>query len=103
MLSPDSTRPDPPPIPTITPNIKTKKATPTIQQEYKWEQVVSRDSIEPVYDPVFLPANEIGYEDEELVIGVEINGDARAYAIGALSVREMVNDTVGDTPILVTW
>ena len=72
-------------------------------QSYTWEQVLSRDSIQPIYNPVFVPATEARYKDDELVIGVEIQGDARAYAIGALSVREMVNDTVGGTPILVTW
>ena len=34
---------------------------------------------------------------------VAINGEAKAYAIGPLNGREMVNDTVGGTPVLVTW
>jgi hypothetical protein len=71
--------------------------------EYRWSQLLGRDSIPPVYDPQFAPAAEAPYNDDELVIGVEINGEAKAYAIGPLNSREMVNDTVGGIPILVTW
>lgn len=41
--------------------------------------------------------------DEEGVIGVLINGEARAYPIRLLSLHEIVNDTVGGQPIAVTW
>ncbi len=71
--------------------------------EYRWSQLLARDSIFPVYDPEFAPANEAPYDDEEMVIGVALNGEAKAYAIGPLNNREMVNDTVGGVPILVTW
>jgi hypothetical protein len=36
-------------------------------------------------------------------MGLEINGEARAYPIGIMRIREMVNDDVGGTPVLVTW
>jgi hypothetical protein len=71
--------------------------------EYRWNQLLGRDSIYPVYEPEFAPAESAPYDDNELVIGVEINGEAKAYAIGPLNSREMVNDTVGDVPVLVTW
>ncbi len=70
---------------------------------YSWRQLLSRDSIAPIYDPTFVSAEEAPYDDNELVIGVEINGQAKAYAIGPLNGREMVNDTLGGVPILVTW
>jgi hypothetical protein len=38
-----------------------------------------------------------------MVMGLEINGDARAYPTGMLRAREMVNDEVGGTPVLVSW
>jgi hypothetical protein len=38
-----------------------------------------------------------------LVIGVEHNGEARAYPIDLLSLHEVVNDVVGGRPIAVTW
>ena len=71
--------------------------------EYRWSQLLARDSIFPIYNPQFAPAEQAPYDDNELVIGVEINGEAKAYAIGPLNGREMVNDTVGGVPILVTW
>lgn len=73
------------------------------EREYNWNQLLGRDAILPIYEPVFVSAQEAPYADDELVIGVELNGDARAYAIGPLNGREMVNDTVGGVPILVTW
>jgi hypothetical protein len=38
-----------------------------------------------------------------LVIGVEHNGEARAYPVELLSLHEVVNDVVGGRPIAVTW
>lgn len=41
--------------------------------------------------------------DEEYVIGVVRHGEARAYPIRLLSNHELVNDTIGGEPILVSW
>lgn len=43
------------------------------------------------------------YMPDEIVIGVEFNGDARAYSVSLLSRHEIVNDTVGGIHIAVTW
>lgn len=56
-------------------------------------------------DTVFVTA-EIGsreWMDDELVIGVAINNDARAYPIRLLSQHEIANDTIGGHPVAVTW
>ena len=37
------------------------------------------------------------------VIGVNINGESRAYPIPYLSAHEIVNDVVGGQPIAATW
>jgi hypothetical protein len=71
--------------------------------EYTWSQLLSRDAIRPIYDPQFVPADEAGYADDELVMGIAIDGEAKAYPVGLLNSREMVNDELGGTPILVTW
>ncbi len=71
--------------------------------EYTILQIIPRDGILPVYNPHFVSAEESNYRDDELVMGLEINGDARAYSVGMLRSREMVNDEVGGTPVLVTW
>ncbi len=41
----------------------------------------------------------------ELVLGVEVNGEARAYPINMLTgpEREILNDTLGGQPIAATW
>ncbi len=68
-----------------------------------FRQLLPRDAIRPVYDPVFVSASESGWHDQALVVGLEINGDARAYPVSFLNRREIVNDHVGKTPVLVTW
>ena len=71
--------------------------------EYTWSQLLSHDAIRPIYDPEFVSADQAGYEDGELVMGLTIDGEAKAYPVGLLNTREMVNDELGGTPILVTW
>jgi hypothetical protein len=75
----------------------------TEMPEYTWSQLLSRDAILPIYEPEFVPADQAGYADDELVMGVAIAGEAKAYPVGLLNSREMVNDELGGTPILVTW
>ncbi len=62
-----------------------------------------RDAIVPVYEPSFVSPDEIELWPNELVMGVEINGESHAYPIGLMRIREMVNDEVGGVPILVSW
>ena len=66
-------------------------------------QLLRPDDIPPIYAPEFAAASEASLPDDELVIGLSINGDARAYPAGILYTREMVNDVVGGAPVLVSW
>ena len=66
-------------------------------------QLLPKDAIRPIYEPRFVSASAAGLGPEDLVMGVSINGDSRAYPVGILTFREMVNDVVGGVPILVTW
>ena len=50
-----------------------------------------------------MPASAAPLDDDDLVLGVEIGGESRAYPVGTLNGREMVNDEVGGVPILVSW
>lgn len=59
--------------------------------------------IEPVYDPTFVSGSDSEWIEGTLVIGVELNGEAKAYPVNFLNSREMVNDWIGGTPVLVTW
>jgi len=46
-----------------------------------------------------------GFDDNELVIGLQINGEARAYPVNFINdpEHEVINDDLGDVPIAVTW
>ena len=66
-------------------------------------QLLERDAIRPIYRPLIVDAEEADLVADELVLGVQIGGESRAYPIGTLRFREIVNDVLGDTPILVTW
>jgi len=41
--------------------------------------------------------------NDELVLGVDINGAAKAYPTRILSWHELVNDRFGGLPALVSW
>ncbi len=66
---------------------------------------VPRDGIPPIDNPKFTTpeaANEwLG--DEEPVILLEINGEARAYPLQILIWHEIVNDDIGGVPVAVTF
>lgn len=66
-------------------------------------QLVPRDGIRPVYEPKFSPAAEAPLKDDELVLGVAVGEEAKAYPVTILNFREMVNDELAGIPTLVTW
>lgn len=68
-----------------------------------FRQLLPRDAIHPVYNPTFRSAGSTEWTAETLVIGVELNGEAKAYPLSFLTFREMVNDWIGGSPVLVTW
>ena len=49
--------------------------------------------------PVTDAAGGDWYDDDRIVFGVEINGEARAYPRNIMEIREMVNDTLGGREI----
>lgn len=64
-----------------------------------------RDGIPPIDTPKFVTftvADEWLHDDEP-VVSFEHNGDARAYPIQILMFHEIVNDTVGEKPVSVTF
>lgn len=67
--------------------------------------LLPKDAIPAIFNPSFVDAAEGNNQlrDEDLVLGVSINGDTRAYGVANLSSHEIVNDTVGGAAIAVTW
>jgi hypothetical protein len=63
------------------------------------------DGIPPIDDPQFVAVSEADewLNDAEPVLVVDIDGDVRAYPIQILIWHEIVNDTVGGTPLAVTY
>ncbi|GJG85090.1 hypothetical protein tb265_02710 [Gemmatimonadetes bacterium T265] len=49
------------------------------------------------------PAAGNGVDPRRLVVGVEVNGEARAYPLQFIGYHHQVRDTVGGTPVLVTY
>ncbi len=63
-----------------------------------------RDTIPPIDDPRLWPVVEIkGIGKLEPVLSVGINGDFRAYPLRILLWHEIVNDTVGGVPVLISY
>jgi hypothetical protein len=80
--------------------------TPTVDlslSNIPFVPLLPRDAIAPVYDPEFVGAENSPLQDDELVMGVAIDGEAKAYPVTVLRFREMVNDELAGWPILVTW
>ena len=83
----------------------TDTQVPMQERELEIITLLPKDGIPAIDNPVFISAEEadLQYEPDELVIGVNFDGDARAYSIPMLSSHEIVNDTVGSRKIAVTW
>jgi len=64
-----------------------------------------KDCIPAIDDPSFTSAGAAGdwLADDDLVIGVEHDGEARAYPFRILNVHEIVNDEIGGRPVAVTY
>ncbi|WP_299681170.1 DUF3179 domain-containing protein [uncultured Dokdonia sp.] len=67
--------------------------------EIRWGGV-QQDGIPPLRNPTMIPANRANYlEDDHIVFGIEVNGDARAYPKRILAWHEMFVDEVGGIPV----
>ena len=63
-----------------------------------------KDGIPSIDNPVFADISESHFmSDSDTVIGLEINGEAKAYPIFILVWHEIINDKVGGTPVSVTY
>ena len=62
------------------------------------------DGIPPLDHSPLLNAAEQNYlEDEDLVFGIAINGETRAYPLKIMDWHEMANDTIGDIPVALAY
>ena len=68
-----------------------------------FRQLLGRDQIEPVYNPVFTAADRVDWPLDSLIIGVAGSDTAKAYPVTHLNQHEMVIDHLEGMPILVSW
>jgi hypothetical protein len=105
--SPEAAEPEPTDTPsptsTATDALPTEEAASN--EEYKIVTLLPKDAIPAIDEPEFygILDAEREYHPQELVMGVEVDGEARAYSVALLSRHEIVNDTVGGHPISITW
>jgi hypothetical protein len=89
---------DKPEIPTVGPRELVIQGDPV-------RIILPVDGIASVDSPEFLSAAEADavYSDDEPILGVVVDGDARAYSLWHLDRHEIVNDVVGGQPLAATW
>ncbi|MDG2423890.1 MAG: DUF3179 domain-containing (seleno)protein [Phycisphaerales bacterium] len=87
-------------------------SSPRIPLEMIEPATLHRDMIPIEVEPIILSPEDIKASNEgrrrylipnDLVIGIVIDGHARAYPLSILNVHEVINDRINDVPIAVTW
>jgi len=72
-------------------------------EEISWGGV-RVDGIPSLDNPTLIASSEASYMvDDDLVFGVEINGDARAYPLRIMGWHEMFNDVIGGVPVALAY
>ena len=67
------------------------------------EQVLARGAIPAILQPQFVPAREAEIPDDAWVLGVVVEGVAKAYSLNLLNQHEVVNDRSGGTAFAAVW
>ena len=67
--------------------------------------LLPKDAIPSIDFPEFYTVAEadLEYNPQEFIIGVLIEGEARAYSTALLDNHDIVNDSIGGHKIAVTW
>lgn len=72
-------------------------------EEISWGGV-RKDGIPSLDNPDLLTATDADYlRDDDLVFGVSINGDARAYPLRIMGWHEMFNEVIGGVPVALAY
>ncbi len=66
-------------------------------------QILERGDIPAIDAPEYVAAAEAEIRDDAWVLGVVIDGQARAYSLELLNNHEVVNDSIGDTDFAAVW
>ena len=72
-------------------------------EEITWGGVV-KDGIPSLDNPTLISATKAAYlRDDDLVFGVSINGDVRAYPLRIMGWHEMFNEVIGGVPVALAY
>ncbi len=69
----------------------------------EYQQILPRGGIPAVMNPVYVKAKDAEISPDTWVLGVVIDGQARAYSLNLLNHHEIVNDQIGSTPFAAVW
>ncbi|RMF59590.1 MAG: DUF3179 domain-containing protein [Calditrichaeota bacterium] len=69
----------------------------------EFHQILPRGRIAAITHPHFVPAKEAHISGNSWVLGVVIDGQARAYSLNLLNSHEIVNDQIGDKAFAAVW
>ena len=69
----------------------------------EFEQIIPRGRIAAISKPTFVPAAEASISGNAPILGVVIDGQARAFSLNLLNHHEVVNDQIGDTAYAAVW
>lgn len=86
----------------VTPSVQTGLPTPeATERTLEIVTLLPRDAIPAIDNPRFYSAAEADeeYDPDELVLGISLGGESRAYSTALLSSHEIVNGTVGGRKI----
>lgn len=65
---------------------------------------IPKDGIPSLFNPPVIPASEADYlSDDDLVVGIVVNGQARAYPYTILDWHEVVNEDFPQEPLTITY
>lgn len=73
------------------------------QQPAGYQQILPRGRIASIDEPMYVGADDAKIRDEAWVLGVVIDGQARAFSLELLNAHEVVNDSIGDINFAAVW
>lgn len=68
-----------------------------------FQRVLERGRIASIDKPEFVTASEAEVAADSWMLGILIDGEARAYSLNLLNHHEVVNDVVGGKPVAAVW
>ena len=69
----------------------------------QFRQLLPRGGIPAIINPTYVTATEADISDNTWILGIEIDGQTRAYSLNLLNHHEIVNDAINKTVFAAVW